>query len=134
MIIHNAERFGLSQLHQLRGRVGRSSMQSYCFLLSGSSVTETGLERLKTIAGTNDGFQIAEKDLRLRGPGEIWGKRQHGMPDFLYADPVGDYELMKTAFSDSADMLENDPDLLKLDNRYVKIKLKRRIEDELKEV
>lgn len=134
MIIHNAERFGLSQLHQLRGRVGRSSRQSYCFLLSGSSVTETGLERLKTIAGTNDGFQIAEKDLRLRGPGEIWGKRQHGMPDFLYADPVGDYELMKRAFSDSADILENDPDLLKLDNRYVKIKLKRRIEDELKEV
>lgn len=101
MIIINAERFGLSQLHQLRGRVGRGDMQSYCFLVSSEKITEQGIERLKTIVNTHDGFEIAEIDMKLRGPGELWGTRQSGMPQFRFASIFEDYELMKQAFNDA---------------------------------
>ena len=103
IIITNAERFGLSQLHQLRGRVGRSDLQSYCFLLSSPKITEQGIERLKTIVNTNNGFEIAEMDMKLRGPGEIWGSRQSGIPRFRFADIFNDYDTMKKAFADAAD-------------------------------
>lgn len=101
MIIINAERFGLSQLHQLRGRVGRGDMQSYCFLVSSEKITQQGIERLKTIVNTNDGFEIAEMDMKIRGPGELWGTKQSGIPQFHFASVFDDYELMKQAFNDA---------------------------------
>ena len=82
MIIENAERFGLSQLHQLRGRVGRGADQSYCILMSGNKLSNEGRKRLETMVRTNDGFEIAEADLKLRGPGDIEGTRQSGYPRF----------------------------------------------------
>ncbi len=96
MIIENAERFGLSQLHQLRGRVGRSDKQSYCILASDSKTPETKA-RLNVMTQTNDGFVIAEKDLQLRGPGEFMGTRQSGLPDLMIADIVNDVEILEAA-------------------------------------
>ncbi len=94
MVIENAERFGLTQLHQLRGRVGRGGKQSYCILIAKKPLTEEALTRLNTMASTTDGFKIAEVDLQLRGPGEFLGKRQHGMPDFKIANPLKDSDLL----------------------------------------
>ncbi len=133
IIIVNAERFGLSQLHQLRGRVGRGELKSYCFLLSSSEISETGIERLKIIANNSNGFDIAEMDLKMRGPGELWGKRQHGMPKFKFALIPEDYSVLKLAFKDAADLISEDPNLLQHDNKYVKLCLKRRLDDILKE-
>ena len=96
ILIENAERFGLSQLHQLRGRVGRSDLQSYCILFSNTQNQETR-ERLKIMTETNDGFVIAEKDLELRGPGEFLGTRQSGIPDLIISDIVRDAKILETA-------------------------------------
>ncbi len=96
MVIENAERFGLAQLHQLRGRVGRGIHQSYCILVSDSR-SEVAVERLKLMTKTNDGFILAEKDLELRGSGEILGIRQHGMPEFKILDVLNDFEIIKTS-------------------------------------
>jgi ATP-dependent DNA helicase RecG len=97
MVIENAERFGLSALHQLRGRVGRGARQSFCILITGEKTSETATERLAAIASTQDGFQIAEFDLKMRGPGEFLGERQHGLPSFRIADIVTDLNLLKVA-------------------------------------
>lgn len=94
MLIENSERFGLSQLHQLRGRVGRSDLQSYCILHTSSKSQETR-ERLNIMTQTNDGFVIAEKDLQLRGPGEFLGTRQSGLPDLIISDIVRDAKFLK---------------------------------------
>ena len=102
MVIEGADRFGLAQLHQLRGRVGRSSEQAYCFLLSGSG-SESALERLSVMTQTNDGFVIAEHDLEQRGPGDFWGTRQHGVGD---AVPSGDMALMQQAAQAARDVIE----------------------------
>ena len=96
MVIENAERFGLSQLHQLRGRVGRGRHQSYCVLVTASQ-SETARERLRALCATNDGFRIAEEDLRLRGPGDFFGQRQHGLPQLKVADFAADMELLREA-------------------------------------
>ena len=97
MVIEHAERFGLSQLHQLRGRVGRGAEQSYCVLLASDKQTEVARERLGIMEETNDGFRIAEKDLKLRGPGEVMGTRQAGLPEFRVANLVRDLEILQAA-------------------------------------
>ncbi len=97
MVIEHAERFGLAQLHQLRGRIGRGAAKSYCILMTGGKVTEDGQRRLDAMVRTNDGFQIAELDLELRGPGEFFGTRQAGMPDFRVANIIRDAQLLEAA-------------------------------------
>ncbi|MGM0628552.1 MAG: helicase-related protein, partial [Candidatus Fermentibacterota bacterium] len=97
MVISGAERFGLSQLHQLRGRIGRGGRSSWCFLVHGDGMDETAWERLRILAETTDGFRIAEKDLELRGPGEVIGTRQHGLPAFPVADLERDMDLLTEA-------------------------------------
>ena len=110
MVIENAERFGLSQLHQLRGRVGRGSHQSYCILISDNRNEETRA-RLKVMTKTTDGFRIAEEDLRLRGPGDFFGVRQHGLPGLKIADLGCDTQLLREAQEAADALLERDPDL-----------------------
>jgi len=110
MVIVGAERFGLAQLHQLRGRVGRSDIQSYCYLLPGELLTQAGESRLKVMEETNDGFKLAQKDLELRGAGNVFGNAQSGFPDFQLATPV-DVELMKKARDYTVELLEKDPHL-----------------------
>ncbi len=105
IVIENAERFGLSQLHQLRGRVGRSALQSYCVLVSGTKSQETR-ERLNIMTQTNDGFVIAEKDLQLRGPGEFLGTRQSGLPDLIISDIVKDAKILELARMEAIDFLK----------------------------
>jgi ATP-dependent DNA helicase RecG len=97
MVIEHAERFGLSQLHQLRGRVGRGAEQSYCVLLASDKQTEVARERLGIMEETNDGFKIAEKDLEIRGPGEVMGTRQAGLPEFRVANLVRDLDILQAA-------------------------------------
>jgi ATP-dependent DNA helicase RecG len=106
MVIYDAERFGLSQLHQLRGRVGRGSEQSYCILLADPK-SETGKERMKIMTETNDGFVLSEKDLELRGPGDFFGRKQSGLPEFKIADMVHDYAALETARNDAAILVES---------------------------
>ena len=110
MVIESAERFGLSQLHQLRGRVGRGKHQSYCILISDNQNEETK-QRLKVMTKTGDGFKIAEEDLRLRGPGDFFGERQHGLPGLKIADIGCDTQLLKEAQQAAQDLLERDPEL-----------------------
>ncbi|WP_409305384.1 ATP-dependent DNA helicase RecG [Peribacillus sp. SCS-155] len=104
MVIYDAERFGLAQLHQLRGRVGRGSDQSYCILLADPK-SETGKERMKIMTETNDGFVLSEKDLELRGPGDFFGKKQSGLPEFKVADMVHDYRALEVAREDAAKLI-----------------------------
>lgn len=119
MVIESAEKFGLSQLHQLRGRVGRGSEKSYCILLTGK-LGNDARERMKIMTGTNDGFVIAEKDLELRGPGDIDGTRQSGALNFKLASIVKDKFLLDEAKTLAISILENDPDLISSDNYYLK--------------
>jgi ATP-dependent DNA helicase RecG len=111
MVIEHAERFGLAQLHQLRGRIGRGAKKSTCLLLYSRPVGETARKRLKTMRETEDGFVIAEEDLRLRGAGELLGTRQSGLPEFRLADIAAHAELMAAARDDARLILEKDPDL-----------------------
>ncbi len=111
MVIENAERFGLSQLHQLRGRVGRGQDKSYCVLISSSKNEETQT-RLKALCATNDGFQIAEQDLALRGPGDFFGARQHGLPQFKIANLSLDLNTLKQAQQAARTLLDQDPDYI----------------------
>ena len=111
MVIEHAERFGLAQLHQLRGRIGRGNEESTCLLVRSQHLTETARERLKVISQTNDGFVIAEKDLELRGAGEVLGTRQSGLPEMRLADFALHGDLMKTAADDARLILSKDPAL-----------------------
>ena len=123
MVIENAERFGLSQLHQLRGRVGRGKHKSYCVLVTASR-SETARERLRALCATGDGFQIAEEDLRLRGPGDFFGKRQHGLPQLKVADFAADMELLKEAQAAARELVAADPELKKPSHRLLKKKVR----------
>ena len=111
MVIENAERFGLSQLHQLRGRVGRGGDQAYCILMTKDNLGFVSQERIRTMCSTTDGFQIAEADLRLRGPGDIQGLQQSGALDLRLASIVDDEPLVKATRDTVHDLLASDPSL-----------------------
>ncbi|MEI6695238.1 MAG: ATP-dependent DNA helicase RecG [Bacteroidota bacterium] len=123
MVIENAERFGLSQLHQLRGRVGRGAEQSYCLLMTGNKLTSDGKKRIETMVRTTDGFEIAEADLKLRGPGDMQGTQQSGMLDLHLADIVKDENLIKIARNQAIDILKEDPLLESFKNQKLKDEL-----------
>jgi ATP-dependent DNA helicase RecG len=125
MLIDNAERFGLSQLHQLRGRVGRGSEASHCILLA-EAATESAEERLRAMTRTSDGFEIAEMDLRLRGPGEFFGTRQHGLPELKIADITKELELLQIARDDALAMLSRDPNLREPEHHVLRDELRSR--------
>ncbi len=120
MVIENAERFGLSQLHQLRGRVGRGADQSYCILMSGVKLSKEAKTRLQTMVDTTDGFKISEVDLKLRGPGDLMGTQQSGLMDLMIADLGTDTEVLKLARSVATEVLSKDPDLTTPQNRVIK--------------
>lgn len=120
MVIESSEKFGLSQLHQLRGRVGRGSEKSYCILLTGQKLGKDALERIRIMTSTNDGFKIAEKDLELRGPGEIEGTRQSGVLNFKLASIVQDRQILEMARNMAAELIQADPDLDSAENLQLK--------------
>ncbi len=127
MVIENAERFGLSQLHQLRGRVGRGSDQSWCVLMSGNKLSNEGRKRLEIMVGTNDGFKIAEEDLKLRGPGDLQGTQQSGMLDFHIANLAKDGDLIAHTRQIAAAILGEDPRLQKEENRLLLKEMRERL-------
>jgi ATP-dependent DNA helicase RecG len=118
MVVEHAERFGLSQLHQLRGRVGRGSAESVCILLYQAPWSEEARARLKAMADTNDGFVIAERDLHLRGPGDFFGTRQHGLPQLRAGDLTRDVELLELAFNEARTRVD-DRTLTDAEREYV---------------
>jgi ATP-dependent DNA helicase RecG len=120
MVIESAEKFGLSQLHQLRGRVGRGSEKSFCILLTAAKLSNEAKERIKTICATNDGFKIAEKDLELRGPGQIEGTKQSGVPNFKLASLVNDKAVLDIAKHYAEDILDKDENLGSAENAPLK--------------
>ncbi len=120
MIIESAERFGLSQMHQLRGRVGRGAEQSFCILMTGHKLSEDGKTRLETMVRTNDGFEIAEVDLKLRGPGDLMGTQQSGLLNLKIADIVKDNQILKTARYHAIQLLKTDPRLEKAENALIR--------------
>ncbi len=123
MVIENAERFGLSQLHQLRGRVGRGTDQSYCILMSGYKITTEGRKRMEIMVRTTDGFEIAEADLKLRGPGDLQGTQQSGILDLKIADLIKDEKILKYARNLASDILDADPNLSLPNNKLLKSQL-----------
>ena len=130
MLIENAERFGLAQLHQLRGRIGRGEHESYCILL-GNPKTEEATHRLKAIEGTLDGFQIAEVDLDMRGPGEFFGTRQHGLPEIRFGNILKDFDIMEAARREAFSLIARDPDFGEEHHRLLKERLAARFRGKL---
>jgi ATP-dependent DNA helicase RecG len=127
MVVENAERFGLAQLHQLRGRVGRGEHQSYCVLYN-ESKSKVSKERMEVMQKTNDGFVISEKDLSLRGPGEFFGTRQHGLPDLKIANLYTDMDILKASQEVAIKMLEKDRNLSSPEYRMLKEKISERFQ------
>ena len=124
MLIENAERFGLSQLHQLRGRVGRGNSQSYCILVT-DNPGEDCVKRMKIMSNTSDGFKISEEDLKLRGPGDFFGRRQHGLPPIKIADIAGNMNIINITKKAAENILKADPELESLENRSLKLDVMR---------
>ena len=120
MVIEHAERFGLAALHQLRGRVGRSSLPSYCFLVYGKNLTEEAKARLRVMKETTDGFRIAEKDLEIRGPGDITGDRQSGFLRLKFASLTSDLDIVEKARYEAEKVVEEDRGLLKAENAVIR--------------
>ena len=123
MVVESAERFGLSQLHQLRGRVGRGADQSYCILMTADKLSSDSKTRMRTMVDTTDGFKIAEVDLKLRGPGDIEGTRQSGMLDFKIADLVNDSQMLQIARQKAIEILTEDENITKPENKYIAARL-----------
>ncbi|HLS36740.1 MAG TPA: helicase-related protein, partial [Sphingobacterium bovisgrunnientis] len=119
MVIENSERFGLSQLHQLRGRVGRGAEQSFCILMSGNKLSKEGRTRLETMVRTNDGFEIAEVDLELRGPGDISGTQQSGVLDMKIADLAKDQKILAEARNSVIEIFKTDSNLALPENQIL---------------
>lgn len=124
MVVEHAERFGLAQLHQLRGRVGRGAAKSYCILITGSKVTDEAEERLNAMVRTQDGFELAELDLSMRGPGEFFGTRQAGLPDFRVANLVRDRAILELARREAEGFVKNPNEYPKPEQERVKARLK----------
>ncbi|MCK5104955.1 MAG: ATP-dependent DNA helicase RecG, partial [Cyclobacteriaceae bacterium] len=124
MVIENAERFGLAQLHQLRGRVGRGADQSYCILMTNYKLTRESRQRINTMVSTNNGFDIAEADLKLRGPGDLMGTQQSGILDLLIADLGKDSNILEIARQAATEILNDDPNLEKEENALIKQQVK----------
>jgi ATP-dependent DNA helicase RecG len=120
MVIESAERFGLSQLHQLRGRVGRGAEQSYCVLMTGHKLSADSKVRMETMCRTNDGFEIAEVDLKLRGPGDIMGTQQSGVLNLQIADLVRDKDILQLARHEAILILKSDPNMQKTENENMR--------------
>jgi ATP-dependent DNA helicase RecG len=123
MVIENAERFGLSQLHQLRGRVGRGAEQSYCILITDYKLGQDSKVRIETMVRTNNGFEIAETDLKIRGPGDLMGTQQSGVLDLLIADLSKDTNLLQEAREKAIEVLNDDPELIKPVNAVIKTQI-----------
>jgi ATP-dependent DNA helicase RecG len=123
MMIEHAERFGLSQLHQLRGRVGRGEHKSFCILIMGYAISEETKTRIEFMEKTNDGFKVAEFDLQMRGPGEFMGARQSGLTGFKMANLVRDFDLLKIARDAAFEILAKDPKLTKKENLLLREEL-----------
>lgn len=123
MIIESAERFGLAQLHQLRGRVGRGQDKSYCILMTGFELSKEAKKRMGTMVATTDGFEIAEVDLQLRGPGDLMGTQQSGILDLKIADLSKDGELVILARESAIKLIDNDPNLLLSENAFLREKV-----------
>ena len=119
MVIENAERFGLAQLHQLRGRIVRGTHKGYCLAFARAG-TEDAQRRLDILVATSDGFRIAEEDLRIRGPGQFFGTRQHGLPQLRVADIIEDMDLLRLARKDAFEIIEDDPKLIQPDHQILK--------------
>ena len=130
MMVENAERFGLAQLHQLRGRVGRGEHQSYCIFMQGNKEKETS-KRLEILNKSNDGFYIAEEDLKLRGPGDFFGIRQSGLLEFKLGDVYQDGDILKAASETAAQILELDEELSLEQNEILKQRLKAYMQEDL---
>jgi ATP-dependent DNA helicase RecG len=126
MLIEHAERFGLTQLHQLRGRVGRGADQSTCILLAQRGFGDDALKRLKTMESTNDGFRISEVDLEIRGPGELFGTRQHGLLNFKIADLLTDGAILQTARQEAQALVQDDPRLAEFRNHAIREMVQKR--------
>jgi ATP-dependent DNA helicase RecG len=131
MVIEHPERFGLAQLHQLRGRIGRGSEISYCILIPGDESFIYASERLKFFEKTDDGFMLAEKDLELRGPGEILGTRQHGLPDLKIGDLQQDRHILFNARDDAFEIIRTDPNFSKPENIVIKNTLNNKYKDRI---
>lgn len=129
ILIENAERFGLSQLHQLRGRVGRNDIQSYCLLVASDKISEYGEKRIKAMLEYKDGFKLAEADLELRGQGDFFGTKQSGMPDLHFADIIKDIKIIQHVKNDVAEILEEDADLSMKKNNILYNRLKEMYKD-----
>ena len=129
ILIENAERFGLSQLHQLRGRVGRNDIQSYCLLVASDKISEYGEKRIKAMLEYKDGFKLAEADLELRGQGDFFGTKQSGMPDLHFADIIKDIKIIQQVKNDVADIFEEDADLSMKKNNILYNRLKEMYKD-----
>lgn len=130
MVIENAERFGLAQLHQLRGRIGRGPHKSYCLAFTRGG-TEEAQRRLDILAATSDGFRIAEEDLRIRGPGQFFGTRQHGLPELRVANIIEDMDLLRLARKDAFEIIADDPKLSQSDHQQLKYALQRHFAESL---
>ncbi|MDD5434456.1 MAG: helicase-related protein, partial [Nitrospira sp.] len=126
MMIENAERFGLSQLHQLRGRVGRGSNKSLCLLLTDGYVTEDGNRRLSIMEKTNDGFEIAEEDLSIRGPGELFGTRQAGIPELKVANIIRDVKILEAARKEAFEIVNKDTSLNRPEHKLLRQAIERK--------